>query len=200
MMELMRARLAPDLRAKVLAFLPPAPTAPMPAPPPELPIELYYRWLHRTAPLLRTLAFAPSPPSPPSPPRAPPAGVAAAAAAAARVAVIIEPRAEAEVVWRTAQVMRNVAVMLGPGWGMQVFHGDRNCALLKAHFSEEEQAQRQYSHGKYRPWQVRLRASVRKRLGRAMRTMGRRTCYGCTCHGCTTYCVGARQVGGPWGR
>ena len=49
MMELMRARLAPDLRAKVLAFLPPAPTAPMPAPPPELPIELYYRWLHRTA-------------------------------------------------------------------------------------------------------------------------------------------------------
>ena len=43
-------------------------------------------------------------------------------------------------VWRTAQVMRNVAAMLGPGWGMQVFHGDRNCALLKAHFSEEEQA------------------------------------------------------------
>ena len=50
--------------------------------------------------------------------------------------MIIEPRAEAEVVWRTAQVMRNVAAMLGPGWGMRVFHGDRNRALLKAHFSE----------------------------------------------------------------
>ena len=144
MMELMRARLAPDLRAKVLAFLPPTPAPPMTPPPPELPIELYYRWLHRTAPLLRTLAFAPSPPSPPSPPLlpgAPPAGAAAAAAAAGRVAVIIEPRGEAEVVWRTAQVMRNVAAMLGPGWGMQVFHGEANCTLLKAHFSEEEQVQ-----------------------------------------------------------
>ena len=49
---------------------------------------------------------------------------------------------QAEVVWRTAQVMRNVAAMLGPGWGMQVFHGDRNCALLKAHFSEEERGGR----------------------------------------------------------
>ena len=150
MMELMRARLAPGLRAKVLAFLPPTPSPPMAPPPPELPIEIYYRWLHRTAPLLRTLAFAPSPPSPlAAPPQAPPAGVAAAAAtaaaAAARVAVIIEPRCEAEVVWRTAQVMRNVAAMLGPGWGMQVFHGERNCAPLKAHFSEEEQVQ---------PWQV----------------------------------------------
>ena len=66
---------------------------------------------------------------------------AATAAAAARVAVIIEPRCEAEVVWRTAQVMRNVAAMLGPGWGMQVFHGERNCVLLKAHFTAEEQAQ-----------------------------------------------------------
>ena len=144
MMELMRARLAPNLRAKVLAFLPPTPTPPMTPHPPELPIELYYRWLHRTAPLLCTLAFAPSPPSPPSPPLlpgAPPAGAAAAAAAAGRVAVIIEPRGEAEVVWRTAQVMRNVAAMLGPGWGMQVFHGEANCTLLKAHFSEEEQVQ-----------------------------------------------------------
>jgi len=65
---------------------------------------------------------------------------AAAAAVTARVAVIVEPRSDAEVVWRTAQVMRNVAAMLGPAWGMQVFHGKANCKLLKAHFTAEEQA------------------------------------------------------------